>query len=187
MSSMVRQWRRSCTQTRAVEATWTGSRLPHIVRGSVSGETRVARRFIVMKGFAAIALLAGIVPRVASAQHITIDGRLSSAQTLVGPTYTIGANLGKQVGSNLFHSFGQFNLSSTPVPESATFTSTGNTGPISNVIGRVTGGNQSTINGAIISAVPGANLYLINPSGIVFRAHATVNISGSFHPRPPTT
>jgi filamentous hemagglutinin family protein len=126
-------------------------------------------------------VLAAAVPRAASAQHITIDGRLSPAQTLVGPNYTIGANLGKQVGSNLFHSFGQFSLSNTPVPESATFTSTGSSAPISNVIGRVTGGNQSSINGAIVSAIPGANLYLINPSGIVFGPHATVNVSGSFH------
>jgi filamentous hemagglutinin family protein len=126
-------------------------------------------------------VLAALAPPPASAQHITIDGRLSPPQTLVGPNYTIGANLGKQVGSNLFHSFGQFSLSNAPVPESATFTSTGNTGPISNVIGRVTGGSQSNINGAIVSAIPGANLYLINPSGIVFGPHATVNVSGSFH------
>jgi len=126
-------------------------------------------------------MLTALAPRAASAQHITIDGRFSPAQTLVGPNYTIGANLGKQVGSNLFHSFGQFSLANTPVHESATFTSTGSTGPISNVISRVTGGNQSNIDGAIVSAIPGANLYLINPIGIVFGPHATVNDSGSFH------
>src|SRR5215467_10972089 len=132
-----------------------------------------------MKVVVAIAMLTTVVPRPASAQHITIDGRLSPAQTLIGPNYTIGANLGKQVGSNLFHSFGQFSLANTPVPERATFTSTGSSGPISNVIGRVTGGTQSNINGAIVSAIPGANLYLINPSGIVFGQRATVNVSGS--------
>jgi filamentous hemagglutinin family protein len=126
-------------------------------------------------------VLAALAPRAASAQHITTDGHLSPARTLVGPNYTIGANLGKQVGANLFHSFGQFNLSNAPVPESATFTSAGSTGPIGNVIGRVTGGNQSNINGAVVSAIPGANLYLINPNGIVFGPHATVNVSGSFH------
>jgi filamentous hemagglutinin family protein len=112
---------------------------------------------------------------VAAAQHVTIDGRFSSGQTLVGPNYAIGANLGKQVGSNLFHSFGQFSLSA---PESATFS-----GPatISNVIGRVTGGAQSSINGSIVSAITGANLYLINPSGIVFGPNTTVNVGGSFH------
>src|SRR6516225_6086464 len=95
----------------------------------------------------AACVLAAAVPEVAVAQHVTIDGRFSPAQTLVGPNYTIGANLGKQVGSNLFHSFGQFSLSNSPVAERATFTSTGSTGPISNVIGRVTGGSQSNING----------------------------------------
>jgi large exoprotein involved in heme utilization and adhesion len=71
----------------------------------------VAKHVIVMKVFAAIAVLAVVAPQGASAQHITIDGRLSPAQSLVGPNYTIGVNLGKQVGSNLFHSFGQFSLS----------------------------------------------------------------------------
>ena len=84
-------------------------------------------------------------------------------------------------GSNLFHSFGQFSLSNAPVPESATFTSTGSSGPISNVIGRVTGGSPSSIDGKIQSNIAGANLYLINPSGIVFGPAATVNFSGSFH------
>ena len=50
------------------------------------------------------------LPRVASAQNITVDGRFSPAQTLVGPNYSITANIGKQVGSNLLHSFGQFGL-----------------------------------------------------------------------------
>ena len=92
-----------------------------------------------------------------------------------GPNYAISANLGKQVGSNLFHSFGLFGLATG---ESAAFS-----GPatISNVIGRVTGGNPSSIDGKIQSTITGANLYLINPSGIVFGPHATVNVSGSFH------
>ena len=122
-----------------------------------------------------------VMPRPAVAQHITVDGRFSPAQTLIGPNYSIGANLGKQVGSNLFQSFGQFSLSQTPTPESATFTPTGSTGPIGNVIGRVTGNSVSSINGAINSTIAGANLYLINPSGIVFGPNATVNVSGSFH------
>jgi len=115
------------------------------------------------------------MPWPAGGQHITVDGRLSPAQTLIGPNYSITANLGKQVGRNLFHSFGQFGLATG---ESAAFS-----GPatISNVIGRVTGGNPSSIDGGIRSAITGANLYLINPSGIVFGPNATVNVSGSFH------
>ena len=123
----------------------------------------------------AVCSLAGAEPRMAAAQNITVDGRFSPAQTLVGPNYSITANLGKQVGSNLFHSFGQFGLATG---ESAAFS-----GPatISNVIGRVTGGNSSSIDGKIQSNIAGANLYLINPSGIVFGPNATVNVSGSFH------
>ena len=120
-------------------------------------------------------LLGCLAPSVGVAQHITIDGSFSAGQTLIGPNYTIGANLGKQVGGNLFHSFGIFGLSQG---ENATFT-----GPssVTNVIGRVTGGTVSSINGAINSSIAGANLYLINPSGIVFGPNATVNVSGSFH------
>ncbi len=124
---------------------------------------------------AAACALAVATPRDAAAQHITIDGRFSPVQTLAGPNYAIGASLGKQVGSNLFHSFGKFGLATG---ESAAFS-----GPaaISNIIGRVTGGNLSSIDGKIQSTIAGANLFLINPSGIVFGPHATVNVSGAFH------
>ena len=107
---------------------------------------------------AAFALILALLPR-AAAQSITIDGTLSPAQTLSGPSYTIGASLGKQVGANLFQSFGRFGLAAG---ESATFT-----GPagIANIIGRVTGGSPSNINGAIVSQIIGANLFLINPFG----------------------
>src|SRR3974390_2773028 len=120
--------------------------------------------------FAAACALSAAVPGVAAAQNITIDGHLSPAQTLVGPNYAITANLGKQVGSNLFHSFGKFGLSTG---EAATFS-----GPatISNVIGRVTGGALSAIDGKIASTITGASLYLINPSGIVFGRNATAAV-----------
>jgi filamentous hemagglutinin family protein len=135
----------------------------------------VALRPNVFLASVAACALAAMTPRMAAAQRITVDGHFSPAQTLIGPNYPIGANLGKQVGSNLFHSFGQFGLSTG---ETAAFS-----GPatISNVISRVTGGIQSDINGKIQSNITGANLYLINPSGIVFGPNATVNVSGSFH------
>jgi len=141
----------------------------------------VAVRSKVSLALVAIGSLAAGLPRVASAQppsaqhNITIDGSFGSPQILTGPNYAIGASVGQQRGSNLFHSFGLFGLATG---ESATFS-----GPaaISNVIGRVTGGSPSSINGKIQSTITGANLYLINPSGIVFGPNATVNVSGSFH------
>lgn len=122
-----------------------------------------------------LALLAVLLPGSAAAQHISIDGRLSAAQTLLGPNYAIGANLGRQIGPNLFQSFGKFGLATG---ESAVFSGPATVG---NIIGRVTGGNQSSINGKIQSTIARANLYLINPSGVVFGPQATVNVSGSFH------
>lgn len=139
------------------------------------GELRVGPKLVASRWLAALALILALLPRAAAAQSITIDGTLSPAQTLSGPSYTIGASLGKQVGANLFQSFGKFGLLAG---ESATFT-----GPagIANIIGRVTGGSPSNINGAIVSAIQGANLFLINPFGIVFGAGASINVSGSFH------
>jgi filamentous hemagglutinin family protein len=126
----------------------------------------------------AAACLLAAVPGAAPAQNISIDGRFSQAKTLnaVGGNYPITPDLGKQVGGNLFHSFGKFGLDAA---EKATFSGPAGT---QNVIGRVTGGAQSNIHGTIdSSSISGANLYLINPSGIVFGPTATVNVSGSFY------
>ena len=109
------------------------------------------------------------------AQSITVDGRLGPAQTLAGPNYVVGAALGRQVGGNLFHSFGTFGLKGG---ETATFSGPASVG---NVIGRVTGGSASSINGAIRSTIPAANLYLVNPAGVVFGPNASVDVGGSFH------
>jgi hypothetical protein len=49
------------------------------------------------------------------------------------------------------------------------------------VIARVTDRAQSSVNGQIVSTINGANLYLINPSGVVFGPNAKVNVLGSFH------
>ena len=76
-----------------------------------------------------------------------MDGRLSPARTLAGPNYTIDATLGRQVGGNLFHSFGKFGLATG---EGATFTATRAAGPVGNVSRRVTtGGSPSSIDGRI--------------------------------------
>ncbi|BAZ40319.1 filamentous hemagglutinin outer membrane protein [Calothrix sp. NIES-4101] len=107
------------------------------------------------------------------AQNITLDGSLGTTGTLTGTNYTIPQSVGQTVGNNLFHSFGKFNLNSN---EAAIFQSNPN---IENVLSRVTGGNQSFIDG-LIRTNSGVNLFLINPSGIIFGQNARLDVGGSF-------
>ncbi|MEB3828005.1 two-partner secretion domain-containing protein, partial [Phormidium sp. CCY1219] len=77
--------------------------------------------------------------------------------------------------ANLFHSFEQFELHKG---QTANFISNPN---IENILGRVTGGNASLINGLIQVSGGNSNLFLVNPAGIVFGADARLNVPGSFN------
>ena len=109
-----------------------------------------------------------------SAAQITLDGSLGPAGALTGPDYVIDATLGRQRGGNLFHSFESFNVNTG---ESATFTGPRN---VKNILSRVTGGQSSFIDGMLRSDIPDANLYLLNPSGVLFGENATLDVRGSF-------
>jgi filamentous hemagglutinin family protein len=110
--------------------------------------------------------------------QIATDGSVGPAVDLAGPDYVIPADLGLQSGGNLFHSFDTFGVASG---ESATFTDTGAVAPIDRVLGRVTGGSPSEIDGFLRSEIPGADLYLLNPSGVIFGPDARLDVQGSFH------
>jgi len=107
------------------------------------------------------------------AQSIILDGTLGTTQTINGPNYTIPESVGQTVGSNLFHSFGNFSLNTG---ESAVFQS-GAT--IRNILSRVTGGLPSRIDGLISTQSNNVNLFFINPSGIVFGPNARLNVGGT--------
>jgi filamentous hemagglutinin family protein len=79
-------------------------------------------------------------------------------------------------GQNLFHSFGKFDVGSTGV---ANFQNDSGL-PTSNILSRVTGGNPSNILGTIqTQGFNNANLFLMNPAGIVFGPNAALNVGGA--------
>jgi filamentous hemagglutinin family protein len=110
----------------------------------------------------------------AQTTNITPDGTLGTVVGQSGGTYSIS---GGQIvgGENQFHSFSQFDLA---FGDTADFT-----GPagLLNIVSRVTGTDVSEISGVMQTSVTGANLWFINPNGIVFGQGASLNVSGSFH------
>ncbi len=111
---------------------------------------------------------------------IVLDGLLEEEGPLVqpsGPDYVITEDMGVADGENLFHYFSEFNLASG---ESATFTKNPGERIYANIISKVRGGGASSIDGAIISEIPGANFYFINPSGVFFGPNATIDTAGAF-------
>ena len=127
-----------------------------------------------------------------SAQVIP-DNSLGSESSIVTPNVTVKdaiADLiegGATRGNNLFHSFSEFNISEGGNVYFA------NPDGIANILTRVTGNNASKIFGTLgvlkdmlcpcgtASHIDGgANLFLLNPNGIVFGENAALDVNGSF-------
>ena len=132
---------------------------------------RVGRSTLLLVGLA-------VAASHAARAQVVRDGTLGPGKDIQpsGPAYLISPALGETHGPNLFHSFESFSLRDTAAGrESAHFEA--GTG-VQNILARVTGGHESDIDGKLGAD---ANLYLMNPAGIVFGPNASVDVKGSFH------
>ncbi len=102
---------------------------------------------------------------------------MGTTGSLTGPHFDIASEAGQLRGSNLFHSLSKLNLDASDV---ATFKAPASGAAVTDIVARVTGG-ASSINGTIASGITGANLYLLNPAGVVFGPNASLSVTGSFH------
>jgi filamentous hemagglutinin family protein len=109
----------------------------------------------------------------------TLGTQVNGLLTTPCTTSTCNVTAGTQVGQNLFHSFDTFNV--------GTGGTVGFQGPagvekiVSRVTGHLSGLNPSDIDGTIKSNIDGANLFLMNPAGVLFHENVNLDLSGSFH------
>lgn len=108
-----------------------------------------------------------------SFSQVIPDQTLPTNSTVVNSSNQIDISDGTRKGSNLFHSFSEFNI---PLGTSVQFSPNSQ---IQNIITRVTGNQVSSIDGSM-SVNGNANLFLINKNGISFGPNARLNLNGSF-------
>ncbi len=130
-----------------------------------------------MKNLFTIYFITSILPllsnNLASAQIIP-DQSLGNESSIVNSTNNLQKIEGGAIrDNNLFHSFQEFNVNTN---QETFFNNPIN---IQNIFTRVTGGNISNIDG-LISNVGQADLFILNPAGIIFGENAQLNIGGSF-------
>ncbi len=140
-------------------------------------------------GLASFAALTGTISfsgDIAFAQSISPDNTLGAERSVINPHDTLGQLIegGARREGNLFHSFDTFNVDfNVDVGQGVYFDQP--TG-IERIFSRVTGRSLSKILGTLgvwdkINKVVGnADLFLINPNGIIFGPNASLNLGGSF-------
>ncbi|MDZ8262593.1 filamentous hemagglutinin N-terminal domain-containing protein [Nostoc sp. ChiQUE01b] len=133
-----------------------------------------------IKSLLCLCLISTAFSQASPAQaQITPDNTLGAEASRLNQNLIINGILGDKIdggairGSNLFHSFSEFNI------ENGQRVYFANPTGIENILTRVTGRNASNIFGTL--GVDGAaNLFLINPNGILFGQNARLDVQGSF-------
>ncbi|MGL5192436.1 MAG: filamentous hemagglutinin N-terminal domain-containing protein, partial [Chroococcales cyanobacterium] len=130
-----------------------------------------------IRAIASLLLLSYLTGIAKSSLAQTITPAADGTGTIVTPEgqqFNIEGGQLSQDGANLFHSFEQFGLDAGQV---ANFLSNPD---IQNILGRITGGDASIINGLIQLTGGNSNLYLMNPAGILFGPNAQLNVPADF-------
>jgi filamentous hemagglutinin family protein len=124
--------------------------------------------------FATVALSTAIGVGQLQAQIVPNPGDTSTIVTPTGNRFDISGGRLSGDNANLFHGLSQFGLTQGQI---ANFLSNPST---RNILVRVTGGEASRVDGLIQVSGSNANLFLMNPTGIVFGTNASLNVPGSF-------
>lgn len=166
-----------------ISLTRTKVRYPVALSSSFKGSLTIAAEVAI--GLMGLSYFWNSSASFAAAQSIIPDQTLPPNQRSIASPVVPSVDLitgGATHGSNLFHSFQQFNIEAG---RGAYFLDPGN---IQNIFSRVTGSSRSDIFGTLgtilnsngFFAPSNANLFLINPNGIVFGPGARLDLAGSF-------
>ena len=121
-----------------------------------------------------LSALLGLALVALSSQTATAELVFDSGEVMSGDM-NISSERGLLLGDNLLHSFQLFNINAT---EAATFSGPDN---VQNIIARVSGLSPTLIDGTIRSSIPNADLFLLNPNGIMFGPDASIDVNGGLH------
>ncbi|MEA5449381.1 filamentous hemagglutinin N-terminal domain-containing protein [Leptolyngbya sp. CCNP1308] len=120
-----------------------------------------------------------LVATLPALAQITPDATLGPEASVVAPGVQVRGDFADLIeggairGSNLFHSFLEFNVD----PGQRVYFA--NPAGIESIFSRVTGSDLSNILG-VLGIDGAANLFLINPNGLIFGENASLDLRGSF-------
>ncbi|WP_346294313.1 filamentous hemagglutinin N-terminal domain-containing protein [Sphaerothrix gracilis] len=138
-----------------------------------TGKLAATLSFSLMFQAISLPVRAQIIPDLSLDDSLTPVIEESVVNQVDGSDLNLRITDGVAQGANLFHSFQEFHVNEN---QSVYFA---NPADVENIVSRVTGSNGSNIDG-LLGVDGSANLFFVNPNGIVCGPDAQLDISGSF-------